>query len=53
MSATGNKRNKDRASKRQKALMKKAHELGAFPRIDVVVIICKRGRFYTYMSTDQ
>jgi hypothetical protein len=53
MSATKKKRNKDGARNRQKTLMKKAHELGTFPGIDVAVIISKRGRFYTYMSTDR
>ena len=53
MAATNNKRHRNGAARRQNTVLKKAHELGMFPGVDVAVVIRKRGRFYTYMSTDQ
>ena len=34
-------------------MLKKAHELGTFPGIDVAIIIRKQGQYSTYTSTSQ
>jgi hypothetical protein len=53
MTGTKNKRNRGRAERREKTLLKKVHGLGTFPGIDVAVIIPKRGRYSIYTSTNQ
>lgn len=53
MTALKNKRNRNGVGRREKTLLKKSYELGRFPEIDVALIIRKRGRYSTFMSTDQ
>lgn len=34
-------------------LVKKAHELGKLCDVDIAVIICRNGRYFTYRSMDR
>jgi len=39
--------------KRKITLIKKAHELGKLCEVDIAVIICRNGRYFTYRSMDR
>lgn len=39
--------------KRKTTLIKKAHELGKLCEVDIAVIICRNGRYFTYRSMDR
>ena len=45
------KRKNEGINRRKDTLIKKAYELGEFDGIDVVLIICKYGRYTTYSSS--
>jgi hypothetical protein len=44
------KRENEGISNRQKTLLNKAHELGEFEGVEVVVIVWKHGKYTTYVS---
>ena len=44
---------RDMYRKRKSTLVKKAYELGKLCEVDVAVIICRNGRYFTYRSLDQ
>jgi hypothetical protein len=46
------KRKNEGINRRKDILVKKAHELGQSESINVVLIICKYGRYTTYRSRD-
>ena len=39
--------------KRKMTLVKKAHELGKLCEVDVAIIICRNGRYFTYRSMER
>jgi hypothetical protein len=52
--ATDNpKRKRESLRRRKKTLVKKVHEFGRDFNIDVALILCKNGRYFTYRSIDQ
>jgi hypothetical protein len=46
------KRKNEGINRRKDTSVKKAYELGEFDGVDVVLIICKHGRYTTYRSRD-
>lgn len=44
---------KPRTGRRENTLVKKAHELGTIPGLDVALFIRNQGRYTVYMSTDE
>jgi hypothetical protein len=49
--ATEKRKNRNGAGRREKTILNKGYELGKFPGYDVAIIIRKRDRYSTFIST--
>ena len=46
------KRRSENLGQRKKTILKKVYELGEYDGIEVALIICQNGRFFTYRLID-
>jgi hypothetical protein len=47
------KRQSEGVTRRKQTVIKKIHEIGKIPGIEVAFIICHNGRYTTYLSVDR
>ncbi|KAG9228315.1 hypothetical protein BJ875DRAFT_389649 [Amylocarpus encephaloides] len=47
-----NKQEREGVRRKTKTLLNKGHKLGKLPGVDVALIICNRGRYFVYKSSD-